>query len=176
MNNKWMLSGTLLLAFSATAQNKKPLVEKGKPVVDSVNESIGGQGYGLAGCGLGSIVFGQKPGFVQVFAATTNGTFNSQMFGITTGTLNCKGAMNTAAAEYVESNRVALAREAARGEGETVAGLSKIMGCQNTQGFGKAIQRAYPAIFGDNNASADQMANAIQQAVRNDNNLASSCS
>ena len=30
--------------------------------------------YGDAGCGLGSILFGAKPGFVQVFASTTNGT------------------------------------------------------------------------------------------------------
>src|SRR6266571_3742686 len=41
--------------------------------------------YGAAGCGLGSMVFGNQPGGVQVLAATTNAT-GIQTFGITTGT------------------------------------------------------------------------------------------
>ncbi len=45
--------------------------------------------YGTAGCGLGSIVIGSKPGMMQIFAATTNGTSASQSFGITSGTSNC---------------------------------------------------------------------------------------
>ena len=47
--------------------------------------------YGDAGCGFGSMIFGNQAGFMQVFAATTNGTSGSQTFGITTGTLNCGG-------------------------------------------------------------------------------------
>ena len=67
--------------------------------------------YGDAGCGLGSILFGAKPGFVQVFAATTNGTFGSQTFGITTGTSNCGGGGGgtPTARNYVETNREAAA-------------------------------------------------------------------
>ena len=34
--------------------------------------------YGTAGCGLGSLVFGNQAGAVQILAATTNGTFASQ--------------------------------------------------------------------------------------------------
>src|SRR6266545_2071443 len=45
--------------------------------------------YGLAGCGLGSMLIGSKPGIVQIFAATTNGSFGTQTFGITSGTSNC---------------------------------------------------------------------------------------
>ena len=44
--------------------------------------------YGMAGCGLGSVVISDD-GFLQVFAATTNGTSYSQSFGITSGTSNC---------------------------------------------------------------------------------------
>ena len=44
--------------------------------------------YGSAGCGLGSLVFKQNDG-TQILAATTNGTFGSQTFGITFGTSNC---------------------------------------------------------------------------------------
>ena len=48
--------------------------------------------YGTAGCGLGSLVFGNQKGIVQIFAATTNGLFGSQTFGITTGTSNVEPA------------------------------------------------------------------------------------
>ena len=46
-------------------------------------------GYGPAGCGLGSMIFEPDSGFTQVFAATTNGTSGNQTFGITSGTSNC---------------------------------------------------------------------------------------
>ncbi len=44
--------------------------------------------YGVAGCGLGSMVFGNQEGGIQVIAATLNGT-GIQTFGITSGTSNC---------------------------------------------------------------------------------------
>ena len=44
--------------------------------------------YNMAGCGLGSIVI-SSDGFVQIFAATTNGSTANQTFGITSGTSNC---------------------------------------------------------------------------------------
>ena len=53
--------------------------------------AVSANGYGAAGCGLGAIVFGSKPGMIQVLAATTNATFYSQTFGITTGTSECGG-------------------------------------------------------------------------------------
>ena len=47
-------------------------------------------GYGAAGCGLGSFVFGDNNSWwAQTLGATTNGTSGSQTFGITTGTSNC---------------------------------------------------------------------------------------
>src|SRR6186713_935077 len=57
-------------------------------------------GYGPAGCGLGSMIFEPDSGFTQVFAATTNGTSGNQTFGITSGTSNCDpGAAKTASAK-----------------------------------------------------------------------------
>src|SRR5262245_21507042 len=47
-------------------------------------------GYGMSGCGLGSILFGTDQNKVmQILAATSNGCFGSQTFGITSGTSNC---------------------------------------------------------------------------------------
>ena len=86
-------------------------------------------GYGTAGCGLGSILFGSKPGLIQVLAATTNGTFGTQTFGITTGTSNCEdtagGAQSTKA--FVQANREAVSKDIARGSGFAVGGSE---GCQ----------------------------------------------
>ena len=43
------------------------------------------------GCGLGAIVWKGQSGIVpQTLAVTTNGTFYSQTFGITTGTSGCR--------------------------------------------------------------------------------------
>ena len=42
--------------------------------------------YGTAGCGLGSVII-KEAGFAQVVAATTNGIYANQTFGITTGSL-----------------------------------------------------------------------------------------
>ena len=54
---------------------------------DARAQAPAGQGfeptYGLAGCGLGSMLIGSKPGIVQIFASTTNGSFGTQTFGIT---------------------------------------------------------------------------------------------
>ena len=46
-------------------------------------------GYGEAGCGLGSLLFGTQSGPIQIFAATTNNSSYNQAFGITSGTSNC---------------------------------------------------------------------------------------
>lgn len=105
---------------------------------------------GAAGCGLGNMVLGSDPGFIQVPVATTNGSSYNQTFGITTGTSNCgSGAMNAQLNNFVESNKIALAKEAARGEGETLAGLSQIVGCKSE--FGTKIKSHYQQIFSNDN-------------------------
>jgi hypothetical protein len=105
--------------------------------------------YGDAGCGLGSILFGAKPGFVQVFAATTNGTFGSQTYGITTGTSNCAagGGGTPTARNYVETNREAVAKDISRGSGGTIADLSQLAGCKNPNQVGRSLQKNFKRIF-----------------------------
>lgn len=105
--------------------------------------------YGDAGCGLGSMLFGAKPGFIQVFAATTNGTFGSQTFGITSGTSNCGGGGGgtPSARNYVETNREAVAKDISRGSGETIADLSQLAGCKNPNAVGHTLQKNFKRIF-----------------------------
>ncbi len=133
----------VLLALTAplavNAQDKKPR--------QSLHDEFTGQGYGVAGCGLGSIVFGPKPGMVQIAAATVNAT-GVQTFGITTGTSNCDiPEMGQQAAAFIEVNREVLAKDAARGQGETVAGLASILKCSNPATLGQGLQSNYEKIF-----------------------------
>src|SRR3989304_920046 len=93
--------------------------------------------YGAAGCGLGSMVFGNEKGPVQVLAATTNGTFGSQTFGITTGTSNCAKSAKFAGAdrlnEFVAANMDNLAKDIAMGHGESLDTLPGLMGVSADQ-------------------------------------------
>lgn len=122
----------------------------------SLHNQFTGQGYGMAGCGLGSVVFGDKPGMIQVVAATVNLT-GLQTLAISSGTSNCvdEGAVRGAKAvpHFIEVNKVALAKDAARGEGETLAGLAHLMGC-DSKNLGSALKQNYNQVFSTMEPSA----------------------
>lgn len=87
--------------------------------------------YGMAGCGLGSVIMGKKG---QISAATTNGLFGSQPFAITSGTSNCvPDKVESAMLEqehFLTANLTILQKEMAQGGGETVGALSEVFGCE----------------------------------------------
>src|SRR3954469_775685 len=103
---RWVLMACVLSGTVAYADAENPAAH-------------GKSTYGLAGCGLGSMVFGDQKGSIQILAATTNSTFGSQTFGITSGTSNCvdSGPGTSGARIFIEGNREALAKDAARGSG-----------------------------------------------------------
>lgn len=131
-------------------------------------------GYGTAGCGLGSMLFGDQPGLIQILAATTNGTFGTQTFGITTGTSNCVDAGGgTASAEaFIETNRETLAKEIARGEGETISNLSTLAGCQDEAAVGRALQADFKLIFPEASTSDKQVSEAVINSLSSHSDLA----
>lgn len=120
--------------------------------------------YGSAGCGLGSMIFeGDQTWWKQVLAATTNGT-GLQTIAISIGTSNCDSPapLKTGQVEaYVEANKVALANDIARGNGETVVGLSNVYGCNNSAEFGKALKSNYKTIFTSANTSSSEITHNI---------------
>src|SRR5881296_3431817 len=88
------------------------------------------------GCGLGKLAWSdfkhQKNIGPQVLMATTNGTFGSQTFGISTGTSGCTND-GKVWAEYkvtmfAEINFENLSQEMAQGRGEHLASLAALMG------------------------------------------------
>ena len=132
--------------------------------------------YGTAGCGLGSIVFGAKPGFIQVLAATTNGTFGSQTFGITSGTSNCVDSAPSAVGTrtFIQANREALAKDIARGQGETIANLSTLAGCKSPAQVGQTLQRNFTSIFPTAGVSDNRVSENVIRTLRSNKVLACS--
>jgi hypothetical protein len=127
--------------------------------------------YGDAGCGLGSVLMGSSGN--QVIAATTNGTSYTNLFGISSGTSNCVAGgavtMNKEVPLYIEANKDALAKEATRGNGETITGLSHLMGCQQ-ESFGPALKKNYKNIFVDSQMAPATIEQNIQTMISSDKN------
>jgi hypothetical protein len=130
-------------------------------------------GYGTAGCGLGSMVFGNEAGPIQILAATTNGTFGSQTFGMTTGTSNCgKGIIdvseNSSLAQFVENNMDNLAKDIARGNGESLNTLAELTGVSEAQKpavFAK-LQANFSTIFSSEKVQVVEVVNQIVSIVK----------
>jgi hypothetical protein len=141
-------------------------------VAASAPAPVSAAGYGTAGCGLGSVVFGSQPGFVQVVAATLNSCFGTQTFGITTGTLNC-GAPATAAGArlFIDVNREALAKDMARGSGETIATLTQLTGCGDEKIVGATLQRNFGSIIPSERVSSEIVADNVLSTLKADKQL-----
>ena len=139
-------------------------------------------GYGAAGCGLGSLVFGDQPGPVQIFAATTNGTFGNQTFGITSGTLNCTSAGVVKAqreqAAFAEVNFQDLKRNMAAGGGEFVTSFASLLGCEDSAKapLAKMTQAKFETIFASPKTTPMQMLAAVKSQISATPALANSCS
>jgi len=106
------------------------------------------------GCGLGTLLFEGKGGLVQqVLAATTNGSFGSQTFGISSGTLECtqpaKWASNEQLNKFVADNMDNLAKDAAMGQGEYVDTLAELMDVPGSKRaeFSQMLQDNFSNIF-----------------------------
>ena len=114
-------------------------------------KDVEAKGYGMAGCGLGSMVEIWKNDITQIFAATTNGTFASQTFGITTGTLNCKpgGAAYQEKQQeiFVTVNFESLEKEMASGKGEKIDAFSSLLGCNSSADLGRISRENYSSFF-----------------------------
>jgi DUF3015 family protein len=154
---------TLALAALLSAA---PVFAQSKTEKD-IRKGIQGSGaYGTAGCGLGSMAFGNQAGGIQIIAATLNGICGNQTFGITFGTSNCQpGALAQGTKSFVEANREALAKDVARGEGEAIGALTVINRCADSRAVGTALQARFGAIFPTEDASSDHVTDAILETL-----------
>lgn len=133
--------------------------------------------YGMAGCGLGAEVVGKEGG--QVFAATTNGSFYNQLFGITSETLGCVDDNMSQVAHrsdvYIQYNKYALQGDIAQGQGETLAAYSTLLGCSNQGVLGQALKSNFESIFSKENNTPNEITDSIITVIQQDQKLTGVC-
>ena len=128
--------------------------------------------YGDAGCGLGGMVIGNEPGFIQLVATFLNGICSNQTFGITSGTLGCAKprsvAKNDRLNEFVVANMDNLARDIAKGQGETLDTFAELMQipAEKRAAFDQKLQANFAVIFpSENVVLADVVDNIVTVAA-----------
>lgn len=127
------------------------------------------------GCGLGKLAWGdykgQKNIAPQVLMATTNGTFGSQTFGISTGTSGCtndgKVMGEHKTTMFASLNLEALSAEMAQGQGEHLASLASLMGVpeEHQAAFFAMTQERYTSLIKAGETSPVALVKALNDAI-----------
>ena len=127
------------------------------------------------GCGLGKLAWAdyknQKNIAPQVMMATTNGTFGSGTFGISSGTSGCTNDGQVMAEQktnvFANLNFDNLSQEMAQGRGEHLASLATLMGIPAEQhaAFFALIQERYTTMVEAGETSSVALVKALNDAV-----------
>jgi len=127
------------------------------------------------GCGLGHLAFQnyphQKTIGVQLMEATTNASFGSQTFAISSGTSNCTNDGKFWAEHKVNAfaalNFENLSQDMAQGRGEHLASLATLMGIPATQqsAFFAMTQEKYASLMAAGETSPVALVKALNEAV-----------
>ncbi|WP_367898716.1 DUF3015 family protein [Leptospira sp. WS58.C1] len=142
--------------------------------------SVSAADYGVAGCGLGSLVFKENKGGLQILAATTNGTSINQSFGISTGTLGCAtdGLVQKEKVQevFVSLNFNSLEAEMAQGKGEKLEALSGLLGCSTngTAQLGEYTKSNFDVLY-TQETTPSSLLSAVKDGIRKDAALSKSC-
>ncbi len=105
------------------------------------------------GCGLGSMIWKQNSIVSALFRATTNHSFSSQLFGITTGTSGCSQhsivKRDMYPIYYAEANLPELRHEMAMGHGEYLTTFAQVLGCSPAAQveFTQWAKKSYGTLF-----------------------------
>ncbi len=127
------------------------------------------------GCGLGKLAWAdyknQKNIAPQVMMATTNGSFGSGTFGISSGTSGCTNDGQVMADQrtnmFAAMNFDNLSQEMAQGKGEHLASLATLMGIPAEQhtAFFALTQERYTAMVEAGETSSLALVKALNDAV-----------
>lgn len=179
MKRSLVVGIALCMSMTAFAQNVK---KKNTGLIGkSVETSDQTAAYGMAGCGLGSVLFGETESRGgQILAATTNGIWGNGTFGMSSGTSNCVPEKSSTSAAvkknmdmFVAANRESLANDIAKSNGETIVTISNIMGCKDSAYLGAKLQSRYETIF---NAKEDmKVSDNMYDTVTSDRYLVENC-
>lgn len=132
--------------------------------------------FAQPGCGVGAMIFkGQSGVGPHVLAATTNGTFGNQTFGMTTGTLGCNTNQAVQSmAMYMDSNVDKIARDMSRGQGENLDTLAVLLNIEpsDRDAFRSLLQDNFAAIFPSSDTTSGEAVEAIVSLMEQDEALA----
>ncbi len=123
------------------------------------------------GCGLGKMIFkdikGNKKIVQQVVAATLNGTFGNQTFGITSGTSGCTNDGIVKNEEkvnvFVAVNFESLQEDMAQGQGEYLHSLANLMEipAEHQAEFFVMTRDKYNTLFSSSETTPQEMLTAL---------------
>lgn len=157
--------------------------EKDKSLSVKLPGSSGPMAASGPGCGLGYMLFqGQRGVLPQILAATTNGTFGNQTFGMTTGTSGCSQdgivSREHETALYARATIENLSQEMAQGQGEHLASLAVLMGvpAELHPAFFQLTQQHYATLFPTADTDPSEMLAALKALLAADPVLASAAS
>ncbi len=141
----------------------------------SVGISQGAHDSSGPGCGLGKLAWQdyQNKHHIapQVAMATTNGTFGSQTFGISSGTSGCTNdgqiVHNEKVNVFAAINFDNLSQEMAQGQGEHLTSLATLMGIPPDQhpAFFSMTQEKYTTLVQGGETSPKAVVQAIHDAM-----------
>ena len=123
----------------------------------------------MGGCGLGYLLLSHQDNqkVTQVLGATTNGTFGSQTFGISSGTSGCTESGEVKLARetevFAEVNLDSLRAEMAAGQGDYVNAFATLLGANDATRpqMVQFFHNEYKSLFPSASTTSDQMLNTL---------------
>jgi hypothetical protein len=133
--------------------------------------------YGMAGCGLWSLVIKDKGQVPQIAKSVLElYSINSQTSAITSGTSNCvEGKSEVAKIEkkvYISSNLNSLSKEAAQGTGFHILALADVFGCPGDE-FAQFSQQNFSKLY--HSESPEVVLDNYESEIRSRPEMAQSC-
>ncbi len=136
--------------------------------------------YGMAGCGLGSLVIKDNSKGAQIGAWFLNAIGYHQTSAITTGSSNCDVTKDDLAMKeqevFMEVNLSSVAKDAAKGEGEHLSAFAEILGCgqgAELSVFSNLTRDNYSTIFSTSDSKA--VLENFRGVIKSNETLASAC-
>ncbi len=134
------------------------------------------------GCGLGKELWKNWPNAktkgAQILMATTNTSFGTQTFGMSTGTLGCtddgRWWAEQKATMFAELNADALAQDMAKGNGEHLASMATLLGVPQLQheAFFAMAQGRYATLVSTGDMSGAALVKTLNEGISTDPFLA----
>lgn len=125
------------------------------------------------GCGLGAMAWkGESSKIANILAATTNASFGTQTFGISSGTSGCQqsgritGGTGKMSLAFIENNMEQFAMDASAGHGETIDTLAGILNVDNEK-LGQISKENFAVIFSNENVDAVSVTLAMLELTNN---------